>query len=44
MNNLIDWIAVGAGLAIGKLLVALVIIAIGIGIVALLIIIDEKSK
>ena len=44
MNNLIDWIAVGAGLAIGKLIVCLGVIAIGTAIVTLLIILDEKFK
>ena len=42
MNNLIDWIAVGAGLAIGKLIVCLGVIAIGIAVVALLIMLEEK--
>jgi hypothetical protein len=42
MNNLTDWIAIGAGLAIGKLLVCLGVIAIGILIITLLIILDEK--
>ena len=44
MNNLMEWITVGAGLAIGKILVSLVVIAIGILIVTLLVILDENSK
>ena len=44
MNNLMEWITVGAGLAIGKILVSLVVIAMGILIVTLLVILDENSK
>lgn len=44
MNNLMEWITVGAGLAIGKLIVCLGVIAIGTAIVTLLIILDEKFK
>jgi hypothetical protein len=44
MNALYDWIIVGAGLAIGKLIVAVVVIAILIVILVLLSIIEEKTK
>jgi hypothetical protein len=44
MSALYDWIIVGAGLAIGKLIVAVVVIAILIVILVLLSIIEEKTK
>ena len=44
MNILLDWIFVGAGLAIGKLIVAVGVIAFIAIIIALLCIIDEKTK
>jgi len=44
MNVIKEWILVGAGLAIGKLLVAVVVIAILIVILVLLSIIEEKTK
>jgi hypothetical protein len=44
MSALYDWIVVGAGLAIGKLIVAVVVIAILIVILVLLSIIEEKTK
>jgi hypothetical protein len=44
MSALYDWILVGAGLAIGKLIVAVVVIAILIVILVLLSIIEEKTK
>jgi hypothetical protein len=42
MKNLAEWITIGAGLALGKLLVCLAVIAIGIAVVALLIMLEEK--
>lgn len=44
MSALYDWILVGAGLAIGKLIVAVVVIAILIVILVLLSIIEENTK
>ena len=44
MSALLDWIVVGAGLAIGKLIVAVVVIAILIVILVLLSIIEENTK
>jgi len=44
MSALYDWIVVGAGLAIGKLIVAVVVIAILIVILVLLSIIEENTK
>ena len=44
MNALYEWIIVGAGLAIGKLIVALGVIFIVMAILALLFILEEKSK
>jgi len=44
MSALYEWILVGAGLAIGKLIVAVVVIAILIVILVLLSIIEEKTK
>ena len=44
MNVIKEWILVGAGLAIGKLIVAVAVIAVLAIIVALLCIIEEKTK
>ena len=44
MSALLDWIVVGAGLAIGKLIVAVAVIAVLAVIIALLCIIEEKTK
>jgi len=44
MNVIKEWILVGAGLAIGKLIVAVTVIAILIVILVLLSIIEEKTK
>jgi hypothetical protein len=44
MNVIKEWILVGAGLAIGKLIVAVAVIAILIVILVLLSIIEEKTK
>jgi hypothetical protein len=44
MSVLLDWIIVGAGLAIGKLLVAIAVITIVTAILAVFFIIEEKSK
>jgi hypothetical protein len=44
MEVIKEWILVGAGLAIGKLIVAVVVIAILIVILVLLSIIEEKTK
>jgi len=44
MSALLDWIVVGAGLAIGKLIVAVVVIAILAVILAAFFIWDERSK
>jgi len=44
MNALYDWIIVGAGLAIGKLLVAIAVITVVTAIFAVLFIIEEKTK
>lgn len=44
MSALWDWIIVGMGLAIGKLFVALAVIAVVIAISAVIFIIEEKSK
>jgi len=44
MNALYDWIVVGAGLAIGKLLVAIAVITIVTAILAVFFIIEEKTK
>jgi len=44
MNVIKEWILVGAGLAIGKLIVAVVVIAILIVILVLLSIVEEKTK
>ena len=44
MEVIKEWILVGAGLAIGKLIVAVTVIAILIVILVLLSIIEEKTK
>jgi hypothetical protein len=44
MSALYDWIVVGAGLAIGKLLVAIAVITVVTAILAVFFIIEERSK
>ena len=44
MNVIKEWILVGAGLAIGKLLVAVAVIAVVAVILAVFFIIEEKTK
>jgi len=44
MNVIKEWILVGAGLAIGKLLVAIAVIAVVTAILAVFFIIEEKTK
>ena len=44
MSALYDWILVGVGLAIGKLLVAIAVIAVVATILAVFFIIEEKTK
>ena len=44
MSALLDWIVVGAGLAIGKLIVAVAVIAVISVILAVIFIIEEKTK
>ena len=44
MSALLDWIIVGAGLAIGKLIVAIAVITAITAILAVLFIIEEKTK
>jgi hypothetical protein len=44
MSALYDWIIVGAGLAIGKLLVAIAVITVVTAILAVFFIIEEKTK
>jgi len=44
MSALYDWIIVGAGLAIGKLLVAIAVITIVTAILAVFFIIEENTK
>ena len=44
MSALLDWIVVGAGLAIGKLIVAAAVIAVVAVILAVIFIIEEKTK
>jgi hypothetical protein len=44
MNVIKEWILVGAGLAIGKLLVAIAVIAVVATILAVFFIIEEKTK
>jgi hypothetical protein len=44
MSALLDWIVVGAGLAIGKLIVTVAVIAVVAVILAVIFIIEEKTK
>ena len=44
MNVVKEWILVGAGLAIGKLIVAVAVIAVLAVILAVFFIIEEKTK
>ena len=44
MNVVKEWILVGAGLAIGKLLVAVAVITIVAAILAVIFIMEERSK
>jgi hypothetical protein len=44
MNVIKEWILVGAGLAIGKLIVAVAVITIIAAILAVIFIIEEKTK
>jgi len=44
VSALYDWIIVGAGLAIGKLLVAIAVITVVTAILAVFFIIEEKTK
>jgi len=44
MSALSDWIIVGAGLAIGRLLVAVAVIAIGLIPLVIFFIWEERSK
>jgi hypothetical protein len=44
MSALYDWVIVGAGLAIGKLLVAIAVITVVTAILAVFFIIEEKTK
>jgi len=44
MNVIKEWILVGAGLAIGKLLVAIAVITVATAILAVFFIIEEKTK
>ena len=44
MSALLDWIVVGAGLAIGKLLVAIAVITVVTALLAVFFIIEEKTK
>ena len=44
MNVVKEWILVGAGLAIGKLIVAVAVIAVVTVILAVIFIIEEKTK
>ena len=44
MNVIKEWILVGAGLAIGKLFVAIAVIAVLAVILAVIFIIEEKTK
>jgi hypothetical protein len=44
MNVIKEWILVGVGLAIGKLLVAIAVIAVVATILAVFFIIEEKTK
>ena len=44
MSALLDWIIIGAGLAIGRFFVAIAVITIGISILAAFFIWEEKTK
>jgi hypothetical protein len=44
MNVIKEWILVGAGLAIGKLIVAIAVITVVTAILAVFFIIEEKTK
>jgi hypothetical protein len=44
MSALYDWVIVGAGLAIGRLLVAIAVITVVTAILAVFFIIEEKTK
>jgi len=44
MNVIKEWILVGAGLAIGKLLVAIAVITVVTAILAVIFIIEENTK
>jgi hypothetical protein len=44
MSVIKEWILVGAGLAIGKLLVAIAVITVVTAILAVFFIIEEKTK
>jgi len=44
MNVIKEWILVGAGLAIGRLLVAIAVITVVTAILAVFFIIEEKTK
>ena len=44
MNVVKEWVLVGAGLAIGKLIVAVSVIAVVAVILAVIFIIEEKTK
>jgi hypothetical protein len=44
MSALSEWIVVGMGLAIGRLIVASAVIAVGIAILAVFFIWEEKTK
>jgi hypothetical protein len=44
MTTVTDWIMAGAGLAIGKLIVATAVIAIITALLAVVFIIEEKTK
>ena len=44
MSALLDWIVVGAGMAIGKLIVVAAVIAVVAVILAVIFIIEEKTK
>jgi len=44
MNVIKEWILVGTGLAIGKLIVAVAVITIIAAILAVIFIIEEKTK
>jgi hypothetical protein len=44
MNALWDWIIVGAGLAIGKLIVAIAVITVITAVLTVIFIVEEKTK